>query len=162
MDIINSENIKFFIWAGAILLMLPAIFFFFKWRYKNYLKDFLKLETNQEIDVDSFKYLWWDYAKDKNSVYHEWDKMSKEVDVDSFKYLWWDYAKDRNNVYNYWKRMSNKINIKSFEYLWWDYTKDEDNIYYMWKKIKQSKLWFKHLGWNYIKYKNKIYYDYHW
>ncbi len=143
------------IWA----IVFFSIFLILKkfWYFKE-----VSTEDNLEIDIDSFEYLWWPYARDKSNLYYEWEKFEEEIDMDSIEYLWWLYIKDKNNAFHDGDLIEEEnIHVNTFEYLWWEYAKDKNNFYHLWYTIDDDELDFKHLGWDYIKKDGKIYFDYH-
>jgi len=145
------------------ILLMFVIFIVFSIFLNIVIKKYKKnnnIQNNEILPFDNktFQYLWWEYAKDINYVYHEW-YVIKNVDISSFQFLWWDYAKDINNVYYYWDIVE-KTDISSFKYIWWDYAKDINNIYHYWN-IVTKKTNFIHLWWNYVEYEWKIRCDLH-
>ncbi len=58
--------------------------------------DFLKVDW---VNINTFEALDYHYAKDKNSIYFAWNKISNNVDIDSFNVIHYDYTEDKNNCY---------------------------------------------------------------
>ena len=53
---------------------------------------------SKKVHIKSFKYLWWDYAKDENNFYYEWKEIKQSKLW--FKHLWWAYIKYKNKIYH--------------------------------------------------------------
>jgi hypothetical protein len=93
------------------------------------------INKNKIIDVNTFKYLWWNYAKDKNNFYYNWVIIFNKIDKLSFKVLWNNYAEDNNFIF-YKDYKISWINNDYFKLLQWDYSTDYKSIYYKYNKIK--------------------------
>ena len=86
-----------------------------------------------EADTPTFKNLDYFYAKDKNNVYYEGDKLPG-VDPLTFRILDYSYTKDKDKVYYYRTALAN-VDPATFKILDIDYTKDKNSVYYAGKKI---------------------------
>lgn len=92
---------------------------FWKQLGNNYSKnDKYVFYKNQELkwaDAETFENMWYDYAKDKNNVYHYgnifywWLVDRLKADSATFEvYEWW-LAMDRNYVYIHWTTVMYKL-----------------------------------------------------
>jgi hypothetical protein len=114
----------------------------------------------KDVDIKSFVYVGFDYAKDKNHVYY----MSfpiKKVDVTSFELISSNFAKDKNLVFaknevikgidiktlsrlgEYYNDTSGKKRFSEY------YIRDKDQIFYLDKKVELPDVnSFKPMQWN--------------
>lgn len=90
----------------------------------------------------TFKEIEWGYAKDKNNVYINGEKILN-ADAESFMLLsnpdasFSGYAKDRHNIY-YIDNIIPNVDIRSFILLGNSYAKDKNNVYYEGKVVKDA------------------------
>jgi len=104
--------------------------------------------SKTDLDLDSFELLDEYFYKDKNNLYHFWDKV-EWIDLASFEFIRDKngetsyYIKDKNNIF-YWENKILGANIETFIFLKWEFlwkkydAKDKDNYYKYWKKINFS------------------------
>ena len=86
----------------------------------------------EETDPETFKYLNYHYAKDKNHVFY-FRKLITEADSKTFEYLDYGYAKDKNNAY-FESEIIADVDAETFEIVGQDnsnvfYAKDKNHVY---------------------------------
>lgn len=120
----------------------------------------------KNIDKKSFEILENDFAKDKNNIYYEGEKIEKidpksakifgshfvkdekivfdayekkelkDVDTKTLKSVGDYYFKDKNNAYFDMKKIDEKVDLETFVYLDYFYAKDKNNLYFYGQKVK--------------------------
>ncbi len=148
-------------YEGAVLQWLNSKkFTCVDYGFCDYVKDdklvFYKWQKIDGADAESFKYIDWKGAFDKNALY-KW----------SFRYPWadkltrvqWDYWKDTKNVYLKWKLISG-ADAKSIKSVWYEYIADDVSVFHKDKKVEgcDSKT-FKFLDGNYVKDATHVFYN---
>ena len=120
----------------------------------------------KNIDKKSFEILENDFAKDKNNIYYQGEKIEKidsksakifgshfvkdekivfdayekkelkDVDTKTLKSVGDYYFKDKNNAYFDMKKIDEKVDLETFAYLDYFYAKDKNNLYFYGQKVK--------------------------
>ena len=132
--------------------------------YREWMEQKPKLLKN--IDKKSFEILENDFAKDKNNIYYQGEKIEKidpksakifgshfvkdekivfdadekkelkDVDTKTLKSVGDYYFKDKNNAYFDMKKIDEKVDLETFVYLDDFYAKDKNNLYFREQKVK--------------------------
>ena len=132
--------------------------------YREWMEQKPKLLKN--IDKKSFEILENDFAKDKNNIYYQGEKIEKidpksakifgshfvkdekivfdayekkelkDVDIKTLKSVGDYYFKDKNNAYFDMKKIDEKVDLETFVYLEDFYAKDKNNLYFREQKVK--------------------------
>ena len=84
----------------------------------------------ENVDIDSFELLEYNYSKDKNNMYFE-NKILEWIDPHSYEFLdtHYIYLKSWKLVYMYWEKIK-WADADSFEFLDSWYSKDKNNIFH--------------------------------
>lgn len=163
----NKSNIVLVNWVNSYLFEIPTSDSH-NWYYWNkifksenyvffYNSDNKTFNLLKWADPSTFQCIYWNYNKDKYSVYFKENKINF-ANSESFEKINDYLAKDNCNVY-YKDELLIWADNKSFEILLRDFYKDKNSIYYEnkilnWVDVKT----FEVLGYNYSKDKKNIYY----
>jgi peptidyl-prolyl cis-trans isomerase B (cyclophilin B) len=100
--------------------------------YFMYEKDkngvYMKYALQEDIDIDSFKYLGSCYYKDKNNVYRD-GFVVEGVDIQTFDHIKGEYTKDKNGIYFYKEKLED-VDPETFEVFGeTEYARDKNGFY---------------------------------
>lgn len=88
---------------------------------------FVKYNSINNADIQTFEYITAGYAKDKKHVYFQ-HHLVKKADPSTFEYIDSSYAKDKNYVFQNEKILED-ANPKTFQVLSYSYQKDDNTVW---------------------------------